>query len=70
MFEIKKINAQNIEAVFKLYQKINLYNNYIITKPAEHACSRIKKSACMTAAKFSPPWAWAELFIQKKQSGI
>ena len=43
-----------------------LYNNYIITKPAEHACSRFKESACMTAAKFSPPWAWAELFKKKK----
>ena len=26
MFEIKKINDQNIEAVFKLYQKIYSYN--------------------------------------------
>jgi ribosomal protein S18 acetylase RimI-like enzyme len=31
MFEIKKINAQNIEAVFKLYQKINLYNKSSVT---------------------------------------
>ena len=31
MFEIKKINAQNIEAVFKLYQKINLFNKSSIT---------------------------------------
>ena len=31
MFEIKKINGQNIEAVFKLYQKINLYNKSPVT---------------------------------------
>ena len=31
MFEIKKINEQNIEAVFKLYQKINLYNKSSVT---------------------------------------
>lgn len=31
MFEIKKINGQNIEAVFKLYQKINLYNKSSVT---------------------------------------
>lgn len=31
MFEIKKINDQNIEAVFKLYQKINLYNKRSVT---------------------------------------
>ena len=31
MFEIKKINDQNIEAVFKLYQKINLYNKSSVT---------------------------------------
>ena len=31
MFEIKKINDQNIEAVFKLYQKINLYNESSFT---------------------------------------
>ena len=31
MFEIKKINDQNIEAVFKLYQKINLYNKNSVT---------------------------------------
>lgn len=31
MFEIKKINVQNIEAVFKLYQKINLYNKSSVT---------------------------------------
>ena len=31
MFEIKKINGQNIEAVFKLYQKINLYNKSSFT---------------------------------------
>ena len=31
MFEIKKINGQNIEAVFKLYQKINLHNESSVT---------------------------------------
>ena len=31
MFEIKKINGQNIEAVFKLYQKVNLYNKSSVT---------------------------------------
>ena len=31
MFEIKKIKGQNIEAVFKLYQKINLYNESSVT---------------------------------------
>ena len=31
MFEIKKINGQNIEAVLKLYQKINLYNKSSVT---------------------------------------
>ena len=31
MFEIKKINNQNIEAVFKLYQKINLYDKSSVT---------------------------------------
>ena len=31
MFEINKINGQNIEAVFKLYQKINLYNKSSVT---------------------------------------
>ena len=31
MFEIKKINGQNIEAVFKLYQEINLYNISSVT---------------------------------------
>jgi len=31
MFEIKKINGQNIEAVLKLYQKINLNNKSSVT---------------------------------------
>ena len=31
MFEIKKINDQNIEAVFKLYRTINLYNKSSVT---------------------------------------
>ena len=31
MFKIKKINDQNIEAVFKLYRTINLYNKSSVT---------------------------------------
>ena len=31
MLEIKKINSQNIEAVFKLYEKINSYNKNSVT---------------------------------------
>ena len=31
MFEIKKITSHNIEAIFKLYKKINLYNKSSVT---------------------------------------